>query len=143
MAGERARLMFPSPERERMGGSVATSRVHEYWSWIAVVLFLLITVDMLTTIFAAAVRGPAAEANPLVRWTLRRGIVVLVAVNLATVVLAVGFFYVLLEMLRRTPPAYERAFALLIEVWLGLLLFAGLAVFANNLSVIVLGNSLF
>lgn len=125
-----------------MGGSVATRRIHEYWSWIAVALFLLITVDMLTTIFAAAVLGTAAEANPLMRWTLQQGMVVLVAVNLATAVLAVGFFYALLEMLRRTPPAYERAFALLIELWLGLLLFAGLAVFANNLSAIVLGNSL-
>lgn len=134
--------MFPSLEGEAMGGSVGTSRIREYWSWIAVVLFLLITVDMLTTIFAAAVLGPGAETNPLMRWTLRQGVGVLVAVNLAAVVLAVGFFYALLRMLRRTPPAYERAFALLIEVWLGLLLFAGLAVFANNLSVIVLGESL-
>lgn len=119
-----------------------TSRIDEYWSWIAVALFLLITVDMLTTLFAAAELGPDAEANPLMEWALRQGILVLVAANVAAAVLVVAFFYAMLEMLRRSPPRLRTPFALTIEIYLGLLLFAGLALFANNLSVIVLGQSL-
>ncbi len=41
--------------------------MEEYWDWVAVALFLLVTVDMLTTMFAAAALGPVAEANPLMR----------------------------------------------------------------------------
>jgi hypothetical protein len=121
---------------------VSSARIQEYWSWIAVTLFLLVTVDMLTTIFAAAVLGSAAEANPLMRWALEQGIGTLVAVNLVAVVLAVGFFYALLELLEQTPSPYQRGFALLIEAYLGVLLFAGLAVLANNLSVVILGSSI-
>jgi hypothetical protein len=117
-------------------------RILEYWSWVAWALFLLVTVDMLTTIFAASVLGTAAEANPLMRWALGRGIGVIVAVNIAAVVLVVTFFYGLVRMLERTPERYRAWFSLLVEVWLGLLLFAGLAVFANNLTAIVLGQSL-
>lgn len=117
-------------------------RVSEYWDWIAVALFLLVTVDVLTTIFAAAAVGSAAETNPLVRWALVRGLPTLVVLNLVAVVLVVGFFYALVEMLERTPPGYRRPFAAVIEVWLGLLVVAGLAVLANNLSVVVFGSSL-
>lgn len=123
-------------------GEVSGARIREYWSWITVVLFLLVTVDMLTTIFAAAAVGSDAEANPLMRWALDQGIGTLVLLNLSALVLAVGFFYALLEMLRRTPSRYQRPFALAIEVYIGVLLFAGLVVLANNLSVVVLGSSL-
>jgi hypothetical protein len=121
---------------------VSSARIQEYWSWIAVALFLLVTVDMLTTIFAAAALGSAAEANPLMWWALEQGTATLVAVNLVAVVLAVGFFYALLELLEQTPGPYQRGFALLIEAYLGVLLFAGLAVLANNLSVVILGSSI-
>lgn len=116
--------------------------VEEYWSWVAATLFLLVTVDMLTTVFAAAVVGSAAEANPLMRWALRQGPAVLVGMNLAVVVLAVLMFYGLLEMVHRTPHPFDRHLALAVEVWLGLLLALGLAVLANNLSVIVLRRTL-
>lgn len=118
------------------------SVAQEYWDWVAVGLFLLITVDMLTTIFAAAEYGPLAEANPVTRWALVRGVVALAAVNVAAVVLAVAFFYGLLEMVRETPSPYARYFAVGVEVYLGLLVSVGLAVFANNLAVIFLGGSL-
>lgn len=120
-----------------------TERIEEYWSWIAVSLFLLVTVDMLTTIFAAAKLGTGAEANPLMAWALGQGVGVLVAANVAAVVLVVAFFYAMLEMLERSPPRLRTPFALLIEVYLGLLVVAGLVVFANNLSAIVLERSLF
>lgn len=97
---------------------------------------------MLTTIFAAAAVGTAAETNPLVRWALDHGLPTLVVLDLVAVVLVVGFFYALVEMLERTPPGYRRPFAAVIEVWLGLLVVAGLAVLANNLSVVVFGSSL-
>lgn len=121
---------------------VPADRVREYWDWIAAALFLLVTVDMLTTIYAVAAVGPAAETNPLMRWALGRGLRTLVVLNLVAVVLVVGFFYALIEMLERTPPGYRRPFAVVIEIWLGLLLFAGLAVLANNVSVVVFGSSL-
>lgn len=117
-------------------------RVREYWAWVAWALFLLVTVDMLTTMFAARALGPGAEANPLMRWALGRGLGTLLALNLAAVVFVVAFFYGLLEMLERTPEPYQRGFAFLVEVWLGLLLVAGLAVLANNLTAIVLGRTL-
>jgi putative Mn2+ efflux pump MntP len=123
-------------------GAESPAFLEEYWDWVAVALFLLVTVDMLTTMFAAAALGPAAEANPLMRWALGRGPATLVAMNVAAVVLAVGLFYALREMLGRTPGRYRRPFSLLVEVWLGSLVFAGLGVLANNLSAVLLGASL-
>jgi hypothetical protein len=122
--------------------SVAESRIEEYWDWIAVALFLLLAVDLLTTLAAARVVGAGAESNPLMRWLLRRDVAVVVAAHLLAVVLVTGCFRLLVGRLRRTPPPTDRHFALLIEAWLGLLVAVGLAVFANNLSVIVLGESL-
>ena len=119
-----------------------TSRLEEYWQWFALALFVLITVDMITTMYAAAYAGPAAEANPLMRWALGQGIVVVTAVNLAATVVAVSFFYLLIDALRSTPSPWNRYVALSLEVWLGVLIAAGLGVFANNLAVIVYGRSL-
>jgi hypothetical protein len=121
---------------------VAESRIEEYWDWIAVALFLLLAVDLLTTLAAARVVGPGAERNPLMRWLLGRDVVVVIAAHLVAVTLVTGCFRLLIGRLRRTPPPTDRYFALLIEVWLGVLVAVGLAVFANNLAVIVLGGSL-
>ena len=126
-----------------MGRATIEERISEYWDWVAVALFLLITVDMLTTIYATAVVGPVAESNPLVRWVLRQGPMAFAATNLVAAVLAVAFFYALVEMIRASPPPFDRYLALAVELWLGLLVAAGLAVFANNLLVIVYGGSLF
>lgn len=126
-----------------MARATIEERIDEYWDWAAVALFLLTTVDMVTTIYAAAVVGPGAESNPLVRWVLRQGPTAFAATNLAAVVLAVVFFYALVEMIRSSPPPFDRYLALAVELWLGLLVAAGLAVFANNLVVIVFGWSLF
>lgn len=123
--------------------STLQRRIEEYWGWISVALFLLLSVDLLTTYFAAAQVGVGAEANPLMAWLLRAPLGVVLGVHLAVVVLAVGFFYGLMRMYRRTPRRFRRAFGLLIELWLGALIAAGLAVFANNVSVVVLGRSLF
>ena len=87
--------------------------ITEYWSWFAVSLFLLVTVDMITTVFAARVHGVATESNPLVQWVLGRGAVALATVNLLAVVLVAAFFYALVELLRATQPQYRRPFAYL------------------------------
>lgn len=121
---------------------VFDSPFDQYWDWIAVALFLLTSVDMLTTIYAASVYGAAAEANPVMRWVLNQGIVLLVVVNLVAVVVVVALFYAVQWQVRRMAPPYNRYFALLVEVWVGLLVAIGLAIFANNLSAIVLGSSL-
>lgn len=123
-------------------GSDADARVREYWNWIAAALFLFTAVDVLTTVFAAHVVGAGAEANPLIAWTLTHGPAALAGVNLLAALLVVGLFRGVLATLERTPPPYDRYYAIGIEAWLGVLLAAGLGVFANNLAVIVLGRSL-
>lgn len=118
------------------------ARVSEYWDWIAVALFLLTTVDLITTFYAASLLGPQAESNPLVRLLLMQGIETVVFANLVAVVLVAAFFYALVDLLKRTPQPYRGYFSAGIEAWLGGLLAAGLLVFANNLSVIFHGQSL-
>lgn len=120
----------------------AQQRAAEYWEWIAVALFLLLSVDLLTSLYAAAVVGVEAEANPLMASLLGEPLAVLLAVHLGVLVLAVGFFYGVMQTYVATPERFRRPYGYLIELWLGLLLAAGLWVFANNLSVIVLGDGL-
>ena len=75
---------------------------------MAVALFLLTTVDMVTTIYAAAVVGRGAESNPLVRWVLHQGLAAFAVTNLLAVVLAVVLFYGVVEMIRASPPRFDR-----------------------------------
>jgi hypothetical protein len=124
------------------GGQHRRERAQEYWDWLAVVLFVLITVDMVTTVYAVHVVGPIGGSTPFVRWSLLSGTPVSAAVTLVALVIAVVLFDHVVELLRRTPEPYERYFAAAIETWLGGLLAAGLIVFANNLTVIFFGESL-
>jgi len=117
-------------------------RVAEYWEWVAVALFLLLSLDLLTSIYAAAVVGVGAEANPVMAYLLEQSLPVIVTVHLAVLLLAVGFFYGLMRTYVATPEHLRRPYGYLIEVWLGLLLAVGFWVFANNVSVIVLGEGL-
>jgi len=121
---------------------ISESQIEEYWDWIAVALFLLLAVDLLTTLAAARVVGHGAEANPLMRWLIDRPTLVVIGAHLVVVVLVTGCFRLLVGRLRRTPSPADYYFALLIEGWLGTLVAVGLGVFANNLAVIVLGRSL-
>lgn len=117
-------------------------RVTEYWQWVAGALFLLLSLDLLTSFYAAAAVGLGAEANPVMASLLVRPLPVIVGVHLGVAVLAVGLFYGLMRTYVATPARFRRPYGYLIEVWLGLLLAVGLWVFANNLSVVVLGESL-
>jgi hypothetical protein len=118
------------------------TRLDEYWDWVSVALFLLIPVDMLTSLFAAHAYGTAIEVNPLMRWALEAGLIPLVALNLLATVLAASLFYVLFRTVENTTNPTRRVFLFGFEVWLGLVISAGFLVFANNISVIILGQSL-
>lgn len=118
------------------------SRVREYWGWIAVTLFLLVTVDLLTTTFAVRQFGLSAEGNPLMRWLIAEGPIVLLGAHLLAVVLAATLCFGIIEMIRQTPEPHRPTMALVFETWIGLLISFGLFLFANNLSAIVLQSSL-
>jgi hypothetical protein len=114
----------------------------EYWDWVAVALFLLVPVDLQTTLFAAETLGHGGEANPVVAWMLTLPLGSFVAVNLCVLVLAGAFFHGLHETMVETPEPYDRYFEVGVETWLGTLVAVGLFVFANNLAAIVHGTSL-
>jgi len=118
------------------------SRIGEYWGWIAVSLFLLVTVDLLTTTFAVRQFGLAAEGNPLMRWLIAEGPVVLFGAHLLAVVLAATICFGIIETIRQTPEPHQGTMAVVFETWIGLLVSFGLFLFANNLSAIVLQASL-
>lgn len=105
-------------------------------------LFLLITLDMISSRYAAVAAGAAAEVNPIMRWVLQQNVVVLTSVNILAGFIAVGSFYFLMGLLDSSKDPYDRYLAWMIELWLGGLIAGGLFVFANNLSVIVHGRSL-
>ena len=117
-------------------------RVSEYWEWVTVALFLLVTLDLLTTLYAAAEVGRGAESNPLMRWLIGRSLATVVGVHLAVVAAVCGLFRGLMEAYRVTPAPYRRHFGRLLELWLGLLVAVGLVVFANNTAVVVLGEGI-
>lgn len=121
---------------------VTEARIDELWHWLVGALFLLVAVDTLLTLVLAATVGPHHEANPVVRWLLVQGPAALVVANLLAAVVVAVLFHAILDRLAATPAPLDRYFALLVEAWVGVLLAVGLAVFANNLAVLVLGSSL-
>lgn len=120
-----------------------TPPIAEYWDWLSVVLFLLLTVDMLTTFAAATVVGVEAESNPFMEWALGEGVWTVLVINLLALLVTAALFALLTGRIEVTPAPVDRYVGYLVEVWLGVLLALGLAVFANNLSVIVFRTSLF
>jgi len=116
------------------------SRRDGYRDRVAVSLFFLVTVDLLTSMYAAAAVGLAHESNPFVAYLLSQSLFLLVVTHVAAVTVAVAMFYGLYVVTRSD--GREGAAWLYLEAYLGLLVVAGLFVFANNLSVIVLGNRL-
>lgn len=119
-----------------------TQRLEEQWDWLAAALFLLLTVDMLTTLGAAHAVGVQGEVNPLVQHALLQGVWALVALNLAALVVAAVAFHLIARRVENTAEPFDRYVAYAVEVWLGVLVAIGLAIFANNFAVIVLGESL-
>lgn len=118
------------------------ANILEYWSWLAVALFLLTTVDMITTVYAAHQVGVLLESNPIVRWSLLKGPLVFMTINLTAVILVTVLFDQLMQLLDSVSDPYNRYFAAGIEAWLGGLIAGGLVIFANNLTVIFFQQSL-
>lgn len=118
------------------------ARFETWWSWFAIVLFVLLTLDMLTTMGIIVEFGVGVETNPLMRYLYGEGAVVVVVANLVALLIAAVSFRSVVDLARRLSPPWDRYFKLTVEIWLGLMLALGLFVFANNMAVIVLGESL-
>lgn len=116
--------------------------IEEYWAWIGGALFLLITLDLLLSLYAAAAVGIEHESNPVMAWLLVQPLSTIVAVHVGAAVLVAALFYGLGELITEAPEPRRRQLMRATELFVGLLLAAGLFVFANNLSVIVYGASL-
>ncbi|MFP4218523.1 MAG: DUF5658 family protein [Salinarchaeum sp.] len=121
---------------------LARRQIDVYWRWFAISLFLLLPVDLLTTYGAAAQYGLAYEVNPLMRWLLPRGIITITVVHLGLVAVSAVGFWGILAAVERTRPPLRRPLVYGLEVWLVLLIVAGLIIVMNNLAVIVVGESL-
>ncbi|WP_435317868.1 hypothetical protein [Haloarchaeobius sp. TZWSO28] len=128
--------MYPAPRDD------IDARLRGYWRWLGAVLFVLVALDLGTTLVAARVVGTEGEANPLVRWALEQGLHVVLLLNVLAVVLVVLLFHMLLETIRVTPSRFRGSFMLLFELWIAGLLLLGLFLLANNLTVIFTGASL-
>lgn len=113
------------------------AHIDRWWYLFAVALFLLVPLDLLTTLLVVAEYGTAVEANPLMRWLLDQGLVAVTAANLAVVVLVVALFHAAVRRIRQTPPAYHRPIAVVVNVWVGVLLLGGTALVTNNLAALV------
>jgi membrane-bound metal-dependent hydrolase YbcI (DUF457 family) len=116
--------------------------INKYWAWFSVGLFLLTTVDLLTTFGVQAIYGVDAEINPFMKWLLVQGPLVVGAVHLVVVIAAVSAFAGVLNAVQTAPDRYQRFLARTVELWLGFIVTVGLFVFANNLAVIFLGRTL-
>lgn len=122
--------------------TILRARPTEYWGWFAVALFLLLTVDLLTSMYAAAAVGLHAEANPIMAWLLVQPLWILVGTHVVAAVVSAIAFEGILRLLNRSTGTGQRLFAVSLECWLGCLVAFGLFLFANNVSVIVHGMSL-
>lgn len=112
-------------------------RVDQWWLLFAVALFLLVPLDLLTTLLAVSKHGTVVEANPIMRWLLDRGLFAVTAANLLVVLLAISLFNAAITRIRRAPESSRRTFAFVVNVWVCVLLVAGFVVVINNVLVLV------
>lgn len=112
-------------------------RVKRWWIGFAAALFLLVPVDLLTTLAVVDEHGIAVEVNPIMRWLLAQGALLLVLAHLAVVVAAVWSFHVAVGAIQRTSVSSRPSFAYGVDIWLTLILAAGAVIVANNLLVLL------
>ena len=112
-----------------------------YWGWVAAALFLLLPVDLLTTLACAAVVGADAEANPWMAWLLTQHPTVVVAVHIAVGATAVAGFAAY-EWLSRRSEQFGTVMLRAARAYLVLLVALGFLVFWNNLAVLLFRRSL-
>lgn len=110
--------------------------LNEYWEWVLAALLVLIPVDLFTTLYAARVVGVENESNPVMLWLLHQPVTVIIAVHVAVIVVVVGLF----DVYRRVSIRSERHGDMMLmaaKTYLALLIWAGMIVFINNVSIIV------
>jgi hypothetical protein len=108
-------------------------RADRWWFWFGVALFLLIPLDLFTTLLAVGKYGTVVEANPVMRWLLDQGLLAGTVANLVAVGVTVWLFHVTIERVRRVSPSDRFLWVRLVDVWIGLLIVVGLVVVGNNL----------
>ena len=113
------------------------ANVQRWWYLFAVALFLLVPLDLFTTLLAVTKYGTVVEANPLMRWLLQQGMFAVIVVHLAVVGIVVWLFHAAVHRLRQAPPGQHRTVSLAVNVWVGLLLISGILLVANNLAVVL------
>lgn len=116
------------------------SRMNFYWHLAGVAIFLLVPVDMTTTMYAAFVYGTDAESNQIIAWALNEGPVVFAGINLVGGFLVALIFYGLLTHMKES--THPRVLGHAYEVWVTILIGIGLFVAVNNLTVVFLGQSI-
>lgn len=109
--------------------------VAAWWAMFAVALFLLLPLDLLTTLFAVAEYGIVAEANPIMRWLLGHGLIVVTAANLLAAAAVVYLFHVAVGRFRESSTSDRRVLVPVVTAWIIVLNVAGVVVIANNLSI--------
>lgn len=117
-------------------------RARGYWVSFAVGLFLVIVLDLFTTVVATSRYGLGVESNPVMRWLLGQGLAVLVLVHVAIVFLVVFLFSRVLEGIKRASKPMDAYLETVVQVWLGLLIAAGVFVVSNNSAALFLGSSI-
>lgn len=110
--------------------------VPAWWLLFGAALFLLVPVDLLTTYAAVAKHGLIVEANPLMRFLLEQGLFVVTVVNIVVVAVAAGLFHLALTRIVRAPEPSHRALIHTVNLWVAVLLLAGVVLVTNNLLVV-------
>lgn len=105
----------------------------EYWSWFAIILFMMIPVDMITTSFAIHKHGIEHEANPFMAIVFQSDWYIFLGVHLLGVLLAVIIFYGVLKMGEKTDKRFQPTYYLMMELWMGFWLAFSFFLYANNL----------
>lgn len=116
----------------------------EYWSWFAWVTYLLISVDLLMTSLATDLYGIEGELNPIVTEIFNAGLGFIIVSHLVAVIFCSLCFLVVLEcfdesssIISDSSEYIRESPAFVLDVWIGVVFGIGIAIFANNLLVIV------
>lgn len=116
----------------------------EYWSWFAWTIFLVVPVDLLLTTFVVETRGIEGEINPIMHILFGKGVVYIILSHILVIIIASLGFVLLLETLDTSPrilsthsPTIRPYASIVLDIWLALILSVGLAIFANNLLVLL------
>lgn len=108
--------------------------------WFVVALLLLLVADPLTTIRGISLVGPAVESNPIMRWLVARGTLVLIAVHVTVAGLALAGFEAVIRVGHRLSDPRGRRYELLMNVWIGGLVVLGTLVVSTNAIVLILAS---